>query len=329
MLLFLSLALACLAYEDKKLHDVQFKIAGVLAFVYALSALRLKLNINGSMLILFFALAVIYGLTDYLRALKDKIKEHDASYIISIAAFYILFTGLANFPLSWAYLAVISALYLWFNRRTNKQGASAAVFAGALAVQAMLPSSAPVPGLVYVFLMSIIFMLPAFLSREKEKNILYAVAYISGLAGFIMMQMIILKYDFLPGARGLLPVLWAAVYGAGRFTLAKKGEDKNIRFIFGAAGFAFMVIAVPMQFSKQWITIFWALEGLVFMVMGLTKSNRALRLASTGLLMAAVFKLFFIDLWHLGGLYRIAAFIGTALTLIGVSFFYQKFLKEK
>ncbi|MCL2888586.1 MAG: DUF2339 domain-containing protein [Elusimicrobia bacterium] len=329
LLLFISLAVAYLAYKDKALHDVQFRIAGALSFVYAFLALQLRLDINAAMLSLFFVLAVIYGMMDYLRARKEGAKESDVSYIISIAAFYLLFAGLTNFSTAFAFLAVISALYLWFNFKTNKQSASIAVFAGALVVEALLPSSAPAPGLAYVFLMAVMFMLPAFLSKEKEKNILYGIAYISGLAGFVMMQSIIQKYDFMPGSRGMWPVLWAAVYGVGKYIADKKQENSSFRFLFGATAFAFMVIAVPVQFKGQWITIFWALEGLVFMVAGLIKANKPLRLASTGLLLVVVFKLFFIDLWHLGGLYRIAAFIGTAVTLIGVSFFYQKFIKEK
>ncbi|MDR0291803.1 MAG: DUF2339 domain-containing protein [Elusimicrobium sp.] len=329
MVLFMSLALAYLAYKDKALYNVQFKVAGAFTFVYAFLCLDFRPYFNAAMVSLFFVLAVIYGLTDYMRARKDKVLESDVTYIISISAFYMLFAGLINFNTAFAYVAVISALYLWFNHKTNKQTANIAVFAGALLTQALLPSSAPAPGIAYVFIMSVMFMLPAFLSGEKDKNILYGIAYIAGLTGFVMTELIVQKYDFMPAARGLWPVLWAAVYGVCKYAADKKQENGNFRFLSGATAFALMVIAVPVQFKGQWITIFWAVEGLVFMVIGLKKSSKPLRLASMGLLMAVVFKLFFIDLWRLGGLYRIAAFIGTAVMLIGVSFFYQKFIREK
>ncbi len=329
LLLFISTALAYLFYKDKALYNIQFRAAAVLSFCYALICVDMHFGANESMLTLFFILAVIYGLMDYIHAVKNKTKESDIVYILSISAFYCMFAALADFKTAFAYLTATSALYLWFNFRTKKQAASIAVFAGTLLTETMLPSSAPVPGLIYIFLMAIMFMLPAFLSKEENKNILYGIAYTSGVAGFVMMYSIVMKYDFLPNAHGLWPLIWSIVYAAGRFIAAKKGENDTIKFLFGAAAFAFIVLAVPMQFSKQWITIFWALEGVIFMVAGLMRESKALRLASTALLMTVVLKLFFIDLWHLGGLYRIGAFMGTAVMLIAVSFFYQKFIKEK
>jgi uncharacterized membrane protein len=53
------------------------------------------------------------------------------------------------------------------------------------------------------------------------------------------------------------------------------------------------------------------------------------RRAALVLMVGTAFKIFFIDLWRLGQLYRVASFIGLAAVLIMVSFLYQRFMTGK
>ncbi len=53
------------------------------------------------------------------------------------------------------------------------------------------------------------------------------------------------------------------------------------------------------------------------------------RYAALGLFFLTSLKIFFLDLWRLGALYRVASFVGLAAVLILVSFLYQKFLAVK
>ncbi len=70
----------------------------------------------------------------------------------------------------------------------------------------------------------------------------------------------------------------------------------------------------------------WALFGLGLLVIALRTGSRGARYGSLGLLAVTVVKLFLYDLWRLGGLYRVGAFVGLAVVLILVSFLYQRYL---
>ncbi|MBU6399631.1 MAG: DUF2339 domain-containing protein [Verrucomicrobia bacterium] len=70
----------------------------------------------------------------------------------------------------------------------------------------------------------------------------------------------------------------------------------------------------------------WAVFAFVVMIVGITRELRPARYGGMGLLVVTLLKLFFHDLWSLGGLYRIGSLVGLALVLIPVSFLYQRFL---
>ena len=70
----------------------------------------------------------------------------------------------------------------------------------------------------------------------------------------------------------------------------------------------------------------WAAFAFILLSVGMWAGQRGARLAAIGLLSVTLLKLFMHDLWRLGGLYRIAAFVGLALVLIPVSFLYQRFM---
>ena len=71
----------------------------------------------------------------------------------------------------------------------------------------------------------------------------------------------------------------------------------------------------------------WAVFAFALLVVGIRRRVASPRYAGLGLLSVTLMKLFFHDLWSLGGLYRIGSLIGLALVLIPVSYLYQRFLK--
>jgi uncharacterized membrane protein len=64
------------------------------------------------------------------------------------------------------------------------------------------------------------------------------------------------------------------------------------------------------------------------LVVGIRWSNIKVRWAALAFLVVTALKIFFMDLWKLGQLYRVASFIGLAAVLILVSFLYQRFLSK-
>lgn len=76
-------------------------------------------------------------------------------------------------------------------------------------------------------------------------------------------------------------------------------------------------------------TIGWALFAIAMLVAGIAFNTRAARVAAIVLLSVTVFKCFLHDLGRLGGLYRIASFLGLAVALVMVSVLLQKFVLSK
>ena len=73
-------------------------------------------------------------------------------------------------------------------------------------------------------------------------------------------------------------------------------------------------------------TIGWALFAIVLLSVGITASKRIPRTAALALLTVTVLKCFLHDLWRLGGLYRVASFVGLAMSLALVAVLMQRFV---
>jgi hypothetical protein len=76
-------------------------------------------------------------------------------------------------------------------------------------------------------------------------------------------------------------------------------------------------------------TMGWASFAIVLLVAGIAFHTRAARVAAIALLVITIFKCFLHDLARLGGLYRIASFLGLALALVMVSVLLQKFVLSR
>jgi uncharacterized membrane protein len=73
-------------------------------------------------------------------------------------------------------------------------------------------------------------------------------------------------------------------------------------------------------------TIGWLMFGMVLLAAGIYQGSRGGRVAAVGLIAVTTFKCFLYDLGSLEGLYRVASFVGLALSLALVSLALQKFV---
>jgi len=80
--------------------------------------------------------------------------------------------------------------------------------------------------------------------------------------------------------------------------------------------------------SHMYISIMWAVYGAVLMTIGFWRNVRLLRYIALGLFALLLVKVFILDMSTVKSVYRIAAFLATGVTLVGVSYLYQ-FLKKK
>lgn len=80
--------------------------------------------------------------------------------------------------------------------------------------------------------------------------------------------------------------------------------------------------------SHMYISVMWAVYGAALMVVGFWRKAPLLRYIALGLFVLLLAKVFILDTSTVKSVYRIAAFLATGLTLVGVSYLYQ-FLRKK
>lgn len=73
-------------------------------------------------------------------------------------------------------------------------------------------------------------------------------------------------------------------------------------------------------------SVIWLLTGLAFLAAGIKFDNKAARMASIAFIALAVIKVFLFDAAELEGLYRVFSFLGLGISLIGLSYFYTRFV---
>jgi len=73
-------------------------------------------------------------------------------------------------------------------------------------------------------------------------------------------------------------------------------------------------------------TLAWALFAIALLVASLVAKSRAARVAALVLLVVTILKCFLFDLARLGGLYRVASFVGLAACLAAVALLLQRFV---
>ena len=78
----------------------------------------------------------------------------------------------------------------------------------------------------------------------------------------------------------------------------------------------------------MYISVMWAIYGAALMTVGFWRKNKILRYIALGLFAVLLMKVFVWDTKTVKSVYRIAAFLATGVTLVGVSYLYQ-FLRNK
>jgi hypothetical protein len=84
------------------------------------------------------------------------------------------------------------------------------------------------------------------------------------------------------------------------------------------------------RFSQQLAySLSWLMYAIALLWVGIRWKTVQVRWAALALFSATALKIFFMDLWSLGQLYRVASFVGLAAVLILVSYLYQRFLSRE
>jgi len=73
------------------------------------------------------------------------------------------------------------------------------------------------------------------------------------------------------------------------------------------------------------LSLFWLMYAIALLAFGVIGRYKAVRVGGLALLLLAILKLFFVDLWSLGTLYRIISSMSLGIVLLSISFVYQKY----
>jgi uncharacterized membrane protein len=150
---------------------------------------------------------------------------------------------------------------------------------------------------------------------------------------------------FLLNERFLTLAIGAAAWLAA-FLFAKQsdcelgaGETQTYYFLAIAANFCFLLalsmdvwdlfgrasVGIDRSLAQELaLSVLWIVYAFVMLVVGMLRKEAVVRWQGLGLLLVAIVKLFFFDLWFLTRFYRIISFFVLGLVLLAVSFFYQK-----
>lgn len=72
------------------------------------------------------------------------------------------------------------------------------------------------------------------------------------------------------------------------------------------------------------LSIFWLIYAIILVSVGMITKIKGVRIGGLSLLVLSIFKLFIIDLWSLGTLYRIISSMSLGVVLLSISYTYQK-----
>jgi len=127
-----------------------------------------------------------------------------------------------------------------------------------------------------------------------------------------------------------------------RVVIARENKLSDIRYATGKANNLNKNYAIQDQYEKESISIrnemrsianrnsvalsiFSLIYGVILLIIGIAGGLKGARVGGIILLVIAILKLFFFDLWNQGQLYRIISSITLGVVLLAISFVYQKY----
>ncbi len=128
-------------------------------------------------------------------------------------------------------------------------------------------------------------------------------------------------------ARGRRPMPYVVMLALSGVALAFAWVTLSVRRYWHGEGIAdWKGFLQPETYTYS---VVWLLLGVLLLAVGSKVDSRSIRLASAGLVLIAVVKVFLVDMSNLEGILRALSFIGLGAVLIGIGLFYQKILSGK
>jgi hypothetical protein len=158
------------------------------------------------------------------------------------------------------------------------------------------PADPALPLTWYLVFLAVFSLFPfLFLRKFSDKVVPWAAAAMAGPLQFFLVHRLI-KAAYPNEVMGLLPAAFALPPLLSLVVVLKKASAASPARMtqlawFGGVALFFITLIFPIQFDRQWITIGWALEGAALLWLFHRVPHSGLRLAGTGLLVAAFVRL--------------------------------------
>ncbi|MGZ6988443.1 MAG: DUF2339 domain-containing protein, partial [Thermoanaerobaculia bacterium] len=152
----------------------------------------------------------------------------------------------------------------------------------------------------------------------------YLAVYGVAAAAFFLGARLLRRADHGSGA-----TLLADLLPAGGVALLFVLVNLEIADFFAAGGApSFNVLSSSLAEGLAY-TLSWAVFAIVLLVVSIAARNQRGRIAAVVLLVVTILKCFLHDLSQLGGLYRVASFVGLAICLAAVAILLQRFVLSR
>jgi uncharacterized membrane protein len=123
--------------------------------------------------------------------------------------------------------------------------------------------------------------------------------------------------------RGLRPQGYSAIAAGIAVALAIAYLSLEVRTLYQGPILSTGLISDAEQYTYSAV---WLAFGVVLLAVGAFLHSQPVRLASAAVVTLTVFKVFFVDMRDLTGIYQALSFIGLGAVLIGIGWFYQRLL---
>ncbi len=275
-ILFLALFGAASYYKI-----VDMDIGRILFIVVTVFAILLSVRYNAS------SIAFMGFLGGYLNPILLSTGENQQVALLTYIAILDLGILIVAFFKNWKWLNIFAF------------AATVVIFAG---WAAKFYSVQPIPYQTTELFLAIFFVIFTSLSifynvihRDKTNALdlifIFLVASVFFGASYANMK------DFYPDWMGLFSGVMALFYfGLAFISYRRIAAETRLVLTFLAVALAFLVIMVPIQLEKNWITIGWAVLAAALVWIGTKTQSGSILLAGTGLLAVAIGKLIFFDL---------------------------------
>jgi len=136
-----------------------------------------------------------------------------------------------------------------------------------------------------------------------------------------------------------LPIIWLII---GNTKLPSLGKERYLRYTNSfllLLAFALVSFNVRQFYHGEYLdgsiisnaeiytySAVWLLMGIVLLFVGTLRDDKAMRMASLAVMIVSVGKVFLYDASELTGLLRVFSFLGLGLSLLGLSWFYTRFV---